>query len=102
MSRIRRLGSAAELAAATGDHPVAVLDVGAGFVPPSYAALAPEPDDASIAVAFHRRSDHGVPGSAVLGTASGLAVSWTTRRCVRGSPAAATGTSAFRAARWAW
>ena len=35
---------------------------------------APEPGDGSIAVAFHRRSDHGVPGSAVLGTASGLAV----------------------------
>ena len=73
MSPVRRLGSPAELAAATGDHPVAVLDVGAGFVPPSYAALAPQPGGLPSAVAFHRRSDHGVPGSAVLGTASGLA-----------------------------
>ena len=50
-------------------HPVAVLDVGAGFVAPAYAVGSP----ADGAVVFHRRSDHGVPGSAALGTASGLA-----------------------------
>ena len=63
------LTRAAELVDATGGHPVAVLDVGAGFVAPAYAVGSP--DDG--AVAFHRRSDHGVPGSAAVGTASGLA-----------------------------
>jgi ribosomal protein S18 acetylase RimI-like enzyme len=57
------------LVAATGGHPVAVLDVGAGFVAPAFAVGGP----ADGAVVFHRRSDHGVPGSAALGTASGLA-----------------------------
>ena len=46
-----------------------MLDVGSGFVAPAYAVGSP----ADGAVAFHRRSDHGVPGSAALGTASGLA-----------------------------
>lgn len=68
-SGIRVLTTAAELAAVTGDHPVAVLDVGAGFVAPAYAVASPD----GGAVAFHRRSDHGVPGSAALGTAPGLA-----------------------------
>jgi ribosomal protein S18 acetylase RimI-like enzyme len=66
---IRVLTTAAELADATGRHPVAVLDVGAGFVPPAHAVGSP----ADGAVVFRRRSDHGVPGSAALGTASGLA-----------------------------
>ena len=69
MSSVRVLTSAGDLAEATDHHPVTVLDVGAGFVGPAYAV-------GSItdgAVAFHRRSDHGVPGSAALGTASGLA-----------------------------
>jgi ribosomal protein S18 acetylase RimI-like enzyme len=66
---IRVLTTAAELAGATGGHPVAVLDVGAGFVPPAHAVGSP----ADGAVVFRRRSDHGVPGSAALGTASGLA-----------------------------
>jgi ribosomal protein S18 acetylase RimI-like enzyme len=66
---IRVLTTAAELADATGGHPVAVLDVGAGFVPPAHAVGSP----ADGAVVFRRRSDHGVPGSAALGTASGLA-----------------------------
>ena len=66
---IRVLTTAAELAAATDEHPVAVLDVGAGFVSPAYAVGSPTDG----AVVFHRRSDHGVPGSAALGTASGLA-----------------------------
>ena len=65
---VRLLGSADELAEATGGHPVAVLDVGAGFVAPAYAVGSA----ADGAVVFHRRSDHGVPGTAALGTASGL------------------------------
>lgn len=69
MSAVRVLTTPAELADATGGHPVALLDVGAGFVAPAYAVG--HPGDG--AVAFHRRSDHGVPGSAALGTASGLA-----------------------------
>ena len=69
MSAVRLLHSSAELAHATGGHPVIVLDVGAGFVAPAYAVGSP----GNGAVAFHRRSDHGVPGSAALGTASGLA-----------------------------
>lgn len=63
------LGSTTELVAATSGHPVAVLDVGAGFIAPAYAVGSPTDG----AVAFSRRSDHGVPGSAALGTASGLA-----------------------------
>ncbi len=69
MSAVRLLQNAAQLVDATKGHPVTVLDVGAGFVPPAY-AVGSAPDGA---VAFHRRSDHGVPGSAALGTASGLA-----------------------------
>ena len=69
MSAVRPLTSAAELADATDGHPVVVLDVGSGFVAPAYAVGSL----ADGAVAFHRRSDHGVPGSAALGTASGLA-----------------------------
>ena len=68
MSGVHVLTSAAELVDATGGHPVAMLDVGAGFVGPAYAVGSPTDG----AVAFHRRSDHGVPGSAALGTASGL------------------------------
>jgi len=66
---VRRLSTQAELLEATGRHPVAALDVGAGFRGPAYAAGSPP----STTVAFSRRSDHGVPGSAVLGTAGGLA-----------------------------
>jgi ribosomal protein S18 acetylase RimI-like enzyme len=69
VSAVRTLSSAEGLVEATGGHPVAVLDVGAGFVAPAYAV----DTGAGAAVAFHRRSDHGVPGSAALGTASGLA-----------------------------
>jgi len=68
-SGIRVLDTAAELAAATDGHPVAVLDVGDGFVAPAY-AVGTAGDGA---VVFHRRSDHGVPGSAAIGTAPGLA-----------------------------
>ena len=69
MTAVRLLHNAAELVDATGGHPVTVLDVGSGFTAPAY-AVGPPGDGA---VAFHRRSDHGVPGSAALGTASGLA-----------------------------
>ena len=69
MSAVRLLHNAAELVDASGGHPVTVLDVGAGFAAPAYAVGSPHDG----AVAFHRRSDHGVPGSAALGTASGLA-----------------------------
>ncbi len=69
MSTVRVLRTAAELVDATGHHPVAALDVGAGFIPPAYAVGSL----ADGAAAFSRRSDHGVPGSAALGTASGLA-----------------------------
>ena len=74
MSQVRRLASLADLASATANHPVVALDVGAGFRPPAYAAGPTTPGGAPPTVALHRRSDHGVPGSAVLGTASGLAV----------------------------
>jgi len=73
---VRVVGTADELDEATGGHPVAVLDVGAGFVAPAYAVGLP----AHGAVIFHRRSDHGVPGSAALGTASGLATLLDDRR----------------------
>ena len=63
------MATLAGLVDVTGGHPVAVLDVGAGFVGPAYAVGTGH----DVAVMFHRRSDHGVPGSAALGTASGLA-----------------------------
>jgi GNAT superfamily N-acetyltransferase len=66
---IRVVTTADELAEATGGHPVAVIDVGSGFVAPAYAVGTA----ADGAVVFHRRSDHGVPGTAALGTTSGLA-----------------------------
>ncbi len=66
---VRTFDDVSEAAAATGDHPVVVLDVGAGFVAPGW-AVGDLPDGA---VALHRRSDHGVPGSAVLGSRDGLA-----------------------------
>jgi ribosomal protein S18 acetylase RimI-like enzyme len=69
VSGVRVLTTGAELAEATGHHPVAVIDVGSGFVAPAYAVGSL----ADGAVVFHRRSDHGVPGSAALGTASSLA-----------------------------
>lgn len=68
MTAVRALRDAADLCEATSGHPVAVLDVGAGFVG-GYAAGSP----GEGAVAFDRRSDHGIPGSAVLGTEDGLA-----------------------------
>ena len=69
VSPVRRLSTQVELLEATGSHPVAALDVGAGFRGPAYAVGSPP----GATVAFSRRSDHGVPGSAVLGSAGGLA-----------------------------
>ena len=69
MGAVRVLTDAAQVAVATGGHPVAVLDVGSGFVAPAF-AVGSLPEGA---VALHRRSDHGVPGSAVLGSRDGLA-----------------------------
>lgn len=66
---VRTLLTAEDLVLATERHPVATLDVGSGFVPPAYAVRS----GCAVGVAFHRRSDHGIPGSAVLATASGLA-----------------------------
>ena len=68
MSAVRRLATFDEVVAATGGHPLVVLDVGAGFAGPAYAAGA----GTGTTVLFARSSDHGVPGSAALGTASGL------------------------------
>lgn len=66
---VRTLDDVSQAAAATADHPVVILDVGAGFVAPGWAVG----DLPEGAVALHRRSDHGVPGSAVLGSRDGLA-----------------------------
>jgi hypothetical protein len=61
MTAVRTLTTRAEFEEATSRHPVAVLDVGAGFVGPAFAV-----DHAGqTSVLFHRRSDHGVPGSSV-------------------------------------
>jgi hypothetical protein len=92
MTAVRTLTTRAEFEEATSRHPVAVLDVGAGFVGPAFAV-----DHAGqTSVLFHRRSDHGVPGSSALATEGGLAILLTTRRC---GPrhGRATATSASRA-----
>ncbi len=68
MSGVRRVEAFDDLLALAGHHPVVVLDVGAGFAPPAWAAQGPD----GTAVAFPRRSDHGVPGVAALGDATGL------------------------------
>ena len=70
MTAVRTLTTRAEFEEATSRHPVAVLDVGAGFVGPAFAV-----DHAGqTSVLFHRRSDHGVPGSSALATEGGLAI----------------------------
>lgn len=68
MSAIRTLTTRDDFEEATARHPVAVLDVGAGFVAPAFVVGLGQ----QISVVFHRRSDHGVPGTAALATASGL------------------------------
>ena len=65
-----RLGTIEELLAASHEHPVVRYDVGSGFVPPAWAATTAS----GWAVAFPRRSDHGVPGASVLGHADALEV----------------------------
>jgi GNAT superfamily N-acetyltransferase len=69
MSTVRTLTTRAELEEATARHPVSVLDVGDGFAAPAFAVGS----GADTSVVFHRRSDHGVPGSAAITTAAGLA-----------------------------
>lgn len=66
---VRRLETVEEVETVTGGHPMVALDIGAGFVAPAYAVGALP----GGAVAMHRRSDHGVPGSAVLGSREGIA-----------------------------
>lgn len=68
MSAVRRLGAYEELLEASGHHPVIELDVGHGLVPPAFAVGTP----VDGAVVFPRRSDHGIPGASVLGTAAGI------------------------------
>ncbi|MBR7742106.1 GNAT family N-acetyltransferase [Phycicoccus sp. BSK3Z-2] len=67
---VRRLDTYEELLEASGRHPVVELDVGRGFRGPAWAATTPT----GSAVAFPRRSDHGVPGASVLGDADALEV----------------------------
>lgn len=68
MSTVRRIDSYEDLLTVTRHHAVAVLDVGSGFTPPGWALESPE----GRAVLFPRRSDHGVPGAAVLGDGPGI------------------------------
>ncbi len=68
MNRIRSLGSLEEALDLVGPHPVLTLDIGDGFRAPAYAVES----GGGWTIAFHRRSDHGIHGSAVLGTAEGL------------------------------
>ena len=65
MSGIHTLGSLQEVLDLVGPHPVLTLDIGDGFRAPAYAARS----GTGWTVAFHRRSDHGIRGSAVIGTA---------------------------------
>ena len=68
VSPVREVHDLDDLLDLTGHHPVVVWDVGAGFTAPAW-ALDGGP---GWAVAFPRRSDHGVPGAAALGDAAGL------------------------------
>ncbi len=68
MSRVHRVDSLTALLEISGDHVVAGLDVGSGFAPPAWGVEGP----AGRAVVFARRSDHGVPGAAVLGDGPGI------------------------------
>jgi len=68
VSDIHTLGSLQDVLDLVGPHPVLTLDIGDGFRAPAYAARS----GTGWTVAFHRRSDHGIRGSAVIGTAEGL------------------------------
>ena len=70
MRRVRTLTTRAEFEEATSRHPVAILDVGAGFVGPAFAV----DHEGRTSVLFQRRSDHGVPGTSALATEDGLAI----------------------------
>ncbi|MGL5818929.1 MAG: GNAT family N-acetyltransferase [Phycicoccus sp.] len=61
---VRALAAPAEVVAATGAHPLAVLDLGDGERPRGFAVGA---DLGTGAVVVARPSDHGVPGIALLG-----------------------------------
>ena len=91
--RVRLLDSAAELVDATGGHPVAVLDVGAGFVAPAYAVGSPPTAPSSSTAA----PTTGCRGRRPSARHPAWRPCSTTRPCAPGSPAAATGTSACRA-----
>lgn len=60
VTAVDRLGA---LPSALADHPVLTLDIGSGFTPPGYALEGP----GGAAVAVQRRSDHGIPGLALVG-----------------------------------
>lgn len=64
---VRPLHSPGDVVAATGGHPVAVLDVGDGDRPRGFAVGGADGTDEADAVVVSRGSDHGVPGVAVLG-----------------------------------
>lgn len=67
MSTLRRVTTPEELVRLTDGHPVAVLDIGRGLSGPGWAV-----EDDGHAVVVPRRSDHGVPGAAVLGDEAGI------------------------------
>ncbi|QIM21046.1 GNAT family N-acetyltransferase [Phycicoccus sp. HDW14] len=67
MSTLRRVTTPDELLRLTDGHPVAVLDIGSGLSGPGWSV-----EDAGRAVLVPRRSDHGVPGAAVLGDEAGI------------------------------
>ncbi|MGL5930891.1 MAG: GNAT family N-acetyltransferase [Dermatophilaceae bacterium] len=62
---VRALASPADVVAATGAHPLALLDLGDGERPRGFAVGT---DLRTGAVVVARASDHGVPGVALLGT----------------------------------
>ncbi|WP_299445567.1 GNAT family N-acetyltransferase [uncultured Phycicoccus sp.] len=68
MSTVRRLDSYEDLLEASGHHPVVLLDVGRGLPPPAWGAEG----CGGRAVAFARRSDHGILGASVLGDAAAV------------------------------
>lgn len=69
--QVTRLDTYDALLEASGQHPVVVLDVGRGAPMPAWEARTP---GGGTAIAFARRSDHGVPGASVLGDADAVAL----------------------------
>ncbi len=76
MSPVRPVESLELLLRLTDGHPVVRLDVGRGFRAPGWGV----DTGRARAVAFPRRSDHGVPGAATLGDATGLDMLWSDAR----------------------